>query len=558
MPDFAIERGMTQQGKVEDPYPRPGEILEDKYEIQKVLGTGAMGAVVRATHILRQAPVALKFMSPRIMNRPGVVQRFLNEGVAASRIDSDHVVKVLDVSKLPSGVPYMVMEYLEGEDLADLIEREGTPGLSSVPRSVHFVLQMLRGLQVAHRVGIVHRDMKPANCFIVTKDGEPDFLKIVDFRISKIEQDDDELRLTQTHSALGTPLYMSPEQARNPRGVDPRSDLYSVTAILYEMMSGTTPFVPESGTFSELLMQLGTEEPKSLEVTCSGLPSGFWDAVYRGLVKKPDDRYQDAAQMAEALAPFADARSDHVLRQLLQRATSGMSRFPLPTGPATEVDEPRQPAAPASAVAGTLVMDEGAGARPPTKTPEIEIGDASVNASLLANAATVLPETQKSQDMPLPASAVVTHAAAQTGAAAVADTGQGTVRDAAAAPQSSSRAMIAGVVALLAAGGVVAALALGGDSDTAPDAAGDGSAAVDDTAAPVEPSSAPPAPTAENSDDSASAEPTTSSLPPQPTKPGPSPVASPAPPTDKKTPQPPSTAPAPIRTKPKHIGLEDD
>ncbi|MEQ9322778.1 MAG: serine/threonine-protein kinase, partial [Polyangiaceae bacterium] len=165
----------------ETPYPQPGEILEGKYEIQRVLGTGAMGAVVRATHMLRQAPVALKFMSPEVMNRPGIVRRFLNEGVAASQIDSDHAVKVYDVCELPSGVPYLVMEYLEGQDLKELLETEGDPGLDDIPRAVHITLQILRGLQVAHRADIVHRDMKPANVFIVTKDGAPDFVKIVDF-----------------------------------------------------------------------------------------------------------------------------------------------------------------------------------------------------------------------------------------------------------------------------------------------------------------------------------------------------------------------------------------
>jgi serine/threonine protein kinase len=546
---------MTQQGTADGAYPEPGEILEDKYEVQRVLGTGAMGAVVRATHILRQAPVALKFMSPKIMNRPGVVQRFLNEGIAASRIDSDHVVKVLDVSKLPSGVPYMVMEYLEGEDLAELIEREGTPGLNNVPRCVHFVLQMLRGLQVAHRVGIVHRDMKPANCFIITKDGEPDYVKIVDFGISKIEQDDDELRLTQTHAALGTPLYMSPEQARNPRNVDPRSDLYSVTAILYELMSGKTPFVPESGTFSELLMQLGTEEPPSLEITCSGLPNGFWDAVYRGLVKKPDDRYQDAIEMATALEPFADARSDHTLRQLLQRASSGMSRFPLAPGTATHVDEPRPDAAAASAVSGTLVLDGGAdaAARPPTKTPEIEIGAAeSVSASLLENAATALPETQKSQDAPIPTSVLP----ASPGAPAVADTAQGTVQDAPTARGGGNRTLLLGAAAVLVVGVAAAGLAMSG-GDEGPDAAS--SAAPSDTAetsAATETSTAtrsrvPPA----EPETSASAEPSA--------KPVPSPVASPPPPTDTNVPQPtqrppPGPAPGPTGIKPKDIGLSNE
>src|SRR5262249_28422202 len=147
------------------PYPKPGEVIDGKYQIEALLGRGGMGAVLRAKHLLLRAPVALKFMSPEVMNVPGVAERFQNEGIAVSRIDSENVVKVFDVSKLPNGQPFLVMEYLEGEDLAHLLGREGAPFLSSVPRAVHFVLQVLRGLHVAHRAGIVHRDMKPANCF---------------------------------------------------------------------------------------------------------------------------------------------------------------------------------------------------------------------------------------------------------------------------------------------------------------------------------------------------------------------------------------------------------
>jgi serine/threonine-protein kinase len=301
------------------PYPQPGEVLEGKYQVEEVLGTGAMGAVVRAIHVLRRAPVALKFMSPHIMARRGVVDRFLNEGIAASKIDNDHVVKVLDVSTLENGVPYMVMEFLEGIDLRQLLVREGSPGLSDIPRCVHFVLQILRGLQAAHAVGVVHRDMKPANCFILEKDGDPDFIKIVDFGISKVEHPDG-VELTNPESALGTPLYMSPEQARNPKNVDARSDLYAVSAILYELVAGRPPFVPESGTLSELLIRLGTEAPASLEMTRHDLPSGFWSAVARGLVKDPTGRYQSAADMADGMAAFADARSEDVLRKIRQAA----------------------------------------------------------------------------------------------------------------------------------------------------------------------------------------------------------------------------------------------
>jgi len=300
-------------------YPQVGEIIDEKYRIERLLGAGGMGAVLEATHLLRRAPVALKFMSARLVNDPSIVERFLNEGVAASRISNDHVVSVLDVSKLPSGQPYLVMEYLEGEDLAKLLAREGNPGLADTPRCIHFVLQVLRGLQVAHGASIIHRDLKPANCLVLQRDGEPDFLKIVDFGISKLKSES--LNLTKVGSALGTPLYVSPEQARDPASVDARGDLYSVSVILYELLSGRTPFHPKSGLLSELFMQLATMPPEPLESVRGDLPPGLDRAVQIGLAKSRDERYRSAAEMAAALAPFGDSRSERVLRQLLQRST---------------------------------------------------------------------------------------------------------------------------------------------------------------------------------------------------------------------------------------------
>jgi len=330
-------------------YPGPGEVLEGKYEIERVLGVGAMGAVVRAFHKLRKAPVALKFMSPAIMNQPGAAKRFLNEGVAASQIDSDHVLKILDTCMLPSGVPYLVMEFLEGEDLKELLQREGSPGIE-VARAVHFALQMLQGLQVAHEANIVHRDMKPANCFVITKNNEPDFIKIVDFGISKV-RDPEGIELTRTNTALGTPLYMSPEQARRPKDVDPRSDIYAVAGILYELIAGHAPFVPDTGTFSELIVKLISEEPTSLEQTRQDLPTGFWAVVARGLAKTPENRLQSAVDMAEALAPYADERSEHVLRQI-----TGRARRPR-VSPSLPPPTMQQPPVQAAGAADTVLME---------------------------------------------------------------------------------------------------------------------------------------------------------------------------------------------------------
>ncbi|MFO0678277.1 MAG: protein kinase [Polyangiaceae bacterium] len=297
-------------------YPRPGDTIDGKYQVERMLGEGGMGAVAMATHLLRRAPVALKFMSPQVISFPGAVERFVNEAVAASQIDSDHVVKIFDVGKLPTGAPFLVMEYLQGRDLAAVLETDGRPHLD-IGRSIHFTLQVLRGLQVAHAANIVHRDMKPSNCFIVTKDGEPDFVKLVDFGISKVQQPGN-AALTQANSALGTPLYMSPEQAKSPRDVDLRSDLYSVGVILYEMLTGRTPFTCESGELTEILFKIFTAEPPPITGLRPDLPPGLATVIHRALVREPEQRFATAGEFGEALAPWSDGRSASVLAKLRQ------------------------------------------------------------------------------------------------------------------------------------------------------------------------------------------------------------------------------------------------
>ncbi|MFO0668433.1 MAG: serine/threonine-protein kinase [Polyangiaceae bacterium] len=296
------------------PYPAAGEIIDGKYQILQMLGEGGMGAVAKAQHLLRRAPVALKFMAPHVLTIPGAVERFLNEGVAASQIENQHVVTVFDVGKLPTGAPYLVMEFLDGRDLAHLIETEGQRGID-VPRAVHFVLQILRALQSAHAVGIIHRDLKPSNAFIIRKDGERDFVKLVDFGISKVSQPG-QASLTQTNSALGTPLYMSPEQAKSPRDVDLRSDLYSVGCILYELLTGHTPHTSESGELTEILFKLFTQDPTPIQNLRQDLPAGLAEVVHKGLARERDNRYSTALEFAEGLAPFADERSAQVISRI--------------------------------------------------------------------------------------------------------------------------------------------------------------------------------------------------------------------------------------------------
>jgi eukaryotic-like serine/threonine-protein kinase len=297
-----------------DRYPQPGDVLDGKYRIEGLVAEGGMGAVLKATHLLRRATVALKFLSGDARSHPGAEERFVNEAVAASRIDSDHIVKIFDVARLSDGSPYLVMEFLGGCDLDTLREREG-PRLA-VPRAVHFVLQVLRALQTAHAAGIVHRDMKPSNCFVINKDGEADFIKVIDFGISKVRSvEGARLSLTGTNTIFGTPLYMSPEQAHSSRNVDLRADLYSAGVILYELLSGRTPHSAETGT--NILFKVWAGEPDALKAHCPELPDALAGAVHRALAREPGDRFGSAVEMAQALAPFADERSTSVLGWLL-------------------------------------------------------------------------------------------------------------------------------------------------------------------------------------------------------------------------------------------------
>jgi serine/threonine-protein kinase len=304
-------------------YPALGDVVEGKYRVEEKLGEGGMGAVFRATHLARHAAVALKFMSPAAAASPEAIDRFRNEAVAASEIDCSHVVKIFDVGQ-HDALPYLVMELLAGHDLEHELGEAKARGVAiEIPRAVHLTLQILRALQVAHAQGVVHRDLKPGNAFVVEYEGEVDFVKLVDFGISKRREG---VHLTRTNVTMGTPLYMSPEQARSARDADARSDLYSVAAMLFELLVLRPPLPADDLT--ELISRLLLETPTAPHLLRPDVPVGLSEVVLRGLAKEPDARYQTARDFAIALAQYADDRSLELLRRMTAAGEVRPTRAP--------------------------------------------------------------------------------------------------------------------------------------------------------------------------------------------------------------------------------------
>ncbi|WP_428263212.1 serine/threonine-protein kinase [Haliangium sp.] len=280
-----------------------GDVIANKYEIERVLAEGGMGIVVVARHQHLHKQVAIKFMLPELMHagiEPDALERFLREGRAAVRLHGENVARVLDVDKLPGEIPYMVMEFLHGEDLSEHLE---THGPLPIAEAVDYVLQACVAMAEAHMAGIIHRDLKPSNLFLTRRpDGSP-LIKVLDFGISKLYADVDG-RQTQTAVVMGSPLYMPPEQAESARNVDVRSDIWSLGVILYEATSRRLPFQGAQST-AALLAKLMYEAPVPLSESAPSLPARFCAVVDRCLAKEPDQRYQSVGELATALAPFA-------------------------------------------------------------------------------------------------------------------------------------------------------------------------------------------------------------------------------------------------------------
>jgi len=276
----------------------PGEILLDKYRVEDVIGVGGMGRVVRASHMYLQTPVAIKLLLPQMAEIPSTVARFLREAQATVKLRSEHIARVIDVGMLGDGTPVIVMEFLDGFDLNQILRHHGPQLVQPV---VDLMLQACEGLAEAHSINIIHRDIKPSNFFITRRPDGSNLLKILDFGISSAGGFESELTGTQT--VVGTPTYMAPEQMRTARSTDSRSDIWSMGVVMYQMLAGRPPFEAES--YAELVLKVNGDPPTPLHINHIQLPAGLEQIVMRCLEKDPRNRFQTVGELARMIAPYA-------------------------------------------------------------------------------------------------------------------------------------------------------------------------------------------------------------------------------------------------------------
>ena len=279
---------------------RVGELVGDKYRILRVIAEGGMGVVYEAQHAVVKRRFAVKFLRPDLTDRRDLLTRFHREAQAAGALESENIAAAIDFGILVDGTPYIVMEHLVGESLGSLLAREGC---LPVWRAVDICIQACRGMEAAHASGIVHRDLKPENVFLCRREDGTDLVKVLDFGIAKLEQVELNNAATRTGTILGTPAYMSPEQARGDKSIDYRTDVYGLAAILFEMLSGRPPHPGDS--HNAILHHIATQPAVSLRSAQPDLPAPLVDTVERALACSRDQRHASVEELALALAPFA-------------------------------------------------------------------------------------------------------------------------------------------------------------------------------------------------------------------------------------------------------------
>jgi len=279
---------------------RCGQIVLGKYRVERLLGRGGMGEVYEARHLVVGRRFAIKFLKQGAAGGEDARARFLREARAAGALDNEHIAAVVDFDLAADGAPFLVMEYLNGESLAQLLRREGVLPLRRV---VGVLLQVCDGLAAAHAAGIVHRDLKPDNLFLVARNEAPELVKILDFGVAKLMSAEPNGSDTQSGAVLGTPLYMAPEQARGEKSVDFRVDIHALGVIAYELLSGRRPH-PGDG-YNAILAHILTRPVRPLGELRPDLPLPVLRAVDRALAFEPGARHASVGELAAELSPFA-------------------------------------------------------------------------------------------------------------------------------------------------------------------------------------------------------------------------------------------------------------
>jgi hypothetical protein len=391
-----------------------GHLLGGKYRIVRRIGVGGMGSVYEAKHAGLGTPVAIKVLLPQLAQVPTVADRFRREAQVSATLKSPHVIQVTDVDQLPDGRPYLVMELLEGESLQEHLEKAQS---LSREESVDLGLQILLGLECAHALGVVHRDLKPGNVYLDLR-GAGRIAKLLDFGVAKVKATPEFQALTRPGMVMGTPEYMAPEQAFSADQADARSDLYSVGVMLYEMLSGA---LPARGSLPiAVAHQVMTNKVRPLRELCPGLPQGLLNLVHRAMQPERSARFENALEMRRALSAYAGelslagrvAASVALGPRSVQgpSGASGTEKVPamvqVPVGAASvalppEV-APHRPAGASPAATGEMSQFRGlaplasaapgadAGSPPPNRSPAMGPSPAAGSARLAAGA-TPLP-----------------------------------------------------------------------------------------------------------------------------------------------------------------------
>ncbi len=354
-------------------------LFAGKFRVERAVGRGGVGVVFEATHLKMDMRVALKLLLPRARRDRDARARFAREARAAAKIGGDHVVRVFDVGELETGVPYMVMEFLDGSDLGDFL---ATRGALSVEEAVHYVLQICDALAGAHELGIVHRDLKPANIFIARRPDGSTTVKVVDFGLSKIPPTArGDGVTTDSEFTMGTIGWMSPEQMRSLTNVDARSDIWSLGAIFYEMLTGKPPYVFE--TAWNLYAVALSAPPEAPSKTFALISREVDEIVLKCMQYDPEARFQNVAELARALAPFAPPVARKVAERIEhgERAARdrGVPALPFPRRP---TNFPRKRMTPdADAARGSSAMTSRP---PPSRAPWLAVPIAIVVAIVAA------------------------------------------------------------------------------------------------------------------------------------------------------------------------------